>query len=336
MYRLIRPLLFRLDAERAHHLTLTLLAWAGATPPVRAALRQWFTLEAESLAVEAFGVQFKNRVGLAAGYDKNATAVAGLACLGFGHLEVGTVTRQAQAGNPRPRIHRAPAAEAIINRMGFPNAGADALCLQRPPRVRIGINIGKSRETPVEQAATDYCVLFEQIYRQADYVAINVSSPNTLNLRQLQARTALTELLTAVAGVRNRLTPRTPLLVKIAPDLSEAELDDLLDAVALTGVDGIIATNTTTSRRGLPTAYQQLEGGLSGAPLRPQATAVVRYLARRSQGRLPIIGVGGILSAADARERLEAGAWLVQLYTGLIYRGPGLVREILAGLARQG
>jgi dihydroorotate dehydrogenase len=333
IYRLLRPLLFRLDAEQAHHLSLTLLRWAGATPPIRTLLRQIFTLDADQLAVEAFGLRFKNPVGLAAGYDKNASAVLGLSTLGFGHLELGTVTRRPQVGNPKPRVHRVPEAEAILNSMGFPNAGAAAVQVPRVPGVRIGLNLGKGRDTPVDRAAEDYCLLLEQLYRQADYVAINISSPNTLNLRQLQARAAITELLTAVTAVRNRLTPRVPLLVKIAPDLTEAELDDVLDAVGQTGIDGIIATNTTVSRAGIPAAYTTLPGGLSGAPLRNRATEIVRYLARRSEGRLPIIGVGGILSADDALERLEAGAWLIQLYTGLIYRGPGLVSEILAALS---
>lgn len=332
MYQLIRPLFFRLDAERAHHLTLTLLAWAGATPPTRAALRRLFAMEAKTLAVDAFGVRFKNRVGLAAGYDKNGAAVAGLGALGFGHLELGTVTRLPQAGNPTPRVYRVPAAQAIINQMGFPNAGVTALRLPAKSDVRMGINIGKGRDTPLERAAEDYCALFQQVYQRADYVAINVSSPNTLNLRQLQARTAMTELLGAVTTLRNRSTPRVPLLVKIAPDLSESELDDVLDAVAQTGIDGIIATNTTTSRGGIPPADQALPGGMSGAPLRTRATEVVRYLARRSEGRLPIIGVGGIMTPDDALERLDAGATLIQIYTGLIYRGPGLIRDILTAL----
>jgi dihydroorotate dehydrogenase len=271
IYRLLRPLLFRLETEQAHHLSLTLLRWAGATPPTRALLRQIFTLESAPLAVEAFGVHFKNRVGLAAGYDKNATAVLGLSTLGFGHLELGTITRLPQVGNPKPRVHRVIESQAIINSMGFPNGGVEALQIPRAPGVRIGLNLGKGRDTPVERAAEDYCLLFAQLYRQADYVAINISSPNTLNLRQLQARAALTELLTSVVATRNHLTPHVPLLVKIAPDLTEAELDDVLDAVGQTGIDGIIATNTTTSRAGIPATYAALPGGLSGAPLRSRA-----------------------------------------------------------------
>lgn len=327
LYRAVRPLLFRLDAERAHALTLTLLRWAGSFALARFVLRSLFAYERASLATELFGVSFQNRVGLAAGYDKNGVAVTGLACLGFGHAEVGTVTRQPQAGNPRPRIHRVPEAQALINSMGFPNQGVDALRTPCAP-LRVGINIGKGKETPIESAAEDYCFLFERVYRQADYVAINVSSPNTLNLRQLQGRAALEALLTTVTALRDRLTPRRPLLVKIAPDLTQSEIADVLDAITHSGVDGIIATNTTTARTGIPARYAALPGGLSGAPLRGQATAVIRSIAAQTGGRLPIIGVGGVMTPADALEKLDAGAHLVQLYTGLIYSGPGLVRRI--------
>lgn len=333
-YRAIRPLLFRLDAERAHSITLTLLRWAGRFALSRLVLRALFAVEEAGLATELLGLSFKNRVGLAAGYDKNGVAVAGLACLGFGHIEVGTVTPHPQAGNPRPRIHRVPEACAIINSMGFPNQGGAALRIPTAP-VRIGVNIGKGKETPVEHAAEDYCFLFEQVYRQADYVAINVSSPNTLNLRQLQGRAALTALLATVTTVRNRLTPRRPILVKIAPDLTEREIDDVLDAITHSGVDGIIATNTTTARVGIPARYAALPGGLSGAPLRGQSTAIVRYIASQTGGRLPIIGVGGIMTPADALEKLDAGAHLIQLYTGLIYSGPGLVRAINQAIYRK-
>ncbi|RIK44315.1 MAG: quinone-dependent dihydroorotate dehydrogenase [Chloroflexi bacterium] len=312
IYRAVRPLLFRLDAERAHALTLTLLRWAGSFALARFVLRSLFAYERASLATELFGVSFQNRVGLAAGYDKNGVAVTGLACLGFGH---------------RPRIHRVPEAQALINSMGFPNQGVDALRIPCAP-LRVGINIGKGKETPIESAAEDYCFLFERVYRQADYVAINVSSPNTLNLRQLQGRAALEALLTTVTALRDRLTPRRPLLVKIAPDLTQSEIADVLDAITHSGVDGIIATNTTTARTGIPARYAALPGGLSGAPLRGQATAVIRSIAAQTGGRLPIIGVGGVMTPADALEKLDAGAHLVQLYTGLIYSGPGLVRRI--------
>jgi dihydroorotate dehydrogenase len=326
MYQRIRPLLFRLDAEQAHGLTLKLLRWAGDIMVARMLLQRWFAVEDLRLHTEAFGLHFKNRVGLAAGYDKNGIAVPGLATLGFGHIEVGTVTRQMQPGNARPRIWRAPGQQALVNSMGFPNAGV-AACHPAPVAgVRLGVNIGKSKETPVERAAEDYCLLLQQVYERADYVTINVSSPNTLNLRQLQARAAIEDLLRAVARVRQAQS--IPLLVKIAPDLSDSELDDVLAAVIATGIDGVIATNTTTSRAGLPPAYHDLPGGVSGAPLCVRSTAIVQAIAQRTGGRLPIIGVGGIITPDDALAKLDAGAWLVQLYTGLIYSGPGLVRAI--------
>jgi dihydroorotate dehydrogenase len=357
MYDVIRSILFRFDPEWVHALVLGLIKWAGVFPPTCALLRAAFDVDDPGLQVEAFGVKFKNPIGLAAGYDKNGVAVAGLSALGFGHVEVGTVTRQKQIGNPRPRLHRVPEAQALINSMGFPNDGADALCVpfvrtapipgaapgrsalpergdyRRRGGARIGINIGKSKDTPVEAAADDYCALLRLVYRRADYVALNVSSPNTMNLRQLQARAAIEDLLKAVASVRDGLSPRVPLLVKIAPDLTETEVDDVLGAIALAGIDGIIATNTTVAREGIPAKYRELKGGLSGAPLRARSTEMVRYIAQRTSGRLPIIGVGGVASGQDAREKLDAGASLVQMYTGLVYAGPGLARRINRALS---
>jgi dihydroorotate dehydrogenase len=342
MYPIIRPILFRLDPERAHDLTLSLIRWAGMFPPAYAVLRRMYEVADPRLEVETFGVRFKNRIGLAAGYDKNGVAVRGLSALGFGHIEVGTVTLQRQMGNPRPRVHRIPEAHALINSMGFPNEGVDALSIplaktgdyRRRGSARVGVNIGKSKDTPIECAAEDYCTLFRQVYQQADYVAINVSSPNTLNLRQLQARAAMEQLLEAVTQVRDSLSPRVPLLVKIAPDLTESEVDDVLGAIALAGIDGIIATNTSVGREGLPARCQELKGGLSGAPLRARSTDVIRYIARRTAGKLPIVGVGGIASPDDAIEKLDAGASLLQVYTGLVYAGPGLAKHINRALAQ--
>ncbi len=333
MYRLVRPWLFRLDPETAHNLTLLLLKWGGGVSFIRSLLQAQFELNDPKLEVEAFGLKFKNPVGLAAGYDKNGVALRGLACLGFGHIEVGTATLRPQAGNPRPRVHRVPEARALINRMGFPNAGVDALGVEREAKgegrgVRVGINIGKGKDTPLEEAAEEYCELLRRAHDRADYVALNVSSPNTPGLRELQSRSAVEGLLRAVTKVRDELTPRIPLLVKIAPDLSEAEIDGVLEAVIEVGVDGVIATNSTVSREGLPEYAVGLQGGLSGAPLRARATEVVRHIARRTEGKLPIVGVGAILCAEDALEKLQAGAWLVQVYTGLVYTGPGLVRRI--------
>ncbi len=333
MYQLIRPLLFKLDPEHAHNLTLRLIKWAGILPPTYFLLRKLYEVNDPHLEVEAFGLKFKNRVGLAAGYDKNGVAVKGLSALGFGHIEIGTVTLQKQIGNPKPRVHRVPEVRGLINSLGFPNDGVAQVVNLRAqfaklPHIRIGINIGKSKETAIDRAAEDYCELLKRVHAQADYVAVNVSSPNTLNLRQLQAREAITNLLKGIASVRNGLPNHVPLLVKIAPDLSEAEIDDVLDAIALSGFDGIIATNTTIGREGLSEKYQNLKGGLSGAPLRDRSTAIIKYIADRSEGKLPIIGAGGIVEPRDAIEKLEAGATLVQVYTGLIYSGPSLVKQI--------
>ncbi len=327
MYRTIRPLLFKIDPERIHGVTLRLIQLAGQLPPTYALLKRMFEVDDPRLEVDAFGLKFKNPIGLAAGYDKNGVAVKGLSALGFGHVEVGTVTRYKQVGNPKPRVHRVIEAQGVINSMGFPNDGVDALKITRGA-ARVGINIGKSKDTPVEQAADDYCALFKQVYRDADYVAINISSPNTLNLRQLQARELIESLLKQVAAVRDSTAQPVPLLVKIAPDLTEGEIDDVLAAISLAGIDGIIATNTTIGRSGIPARYHDLKGGLSGAPLRDRSTAIIHYIARQTEGKLPIVGVGGIASARDAIEKLEAGATLLQVYTGLIYAGPSLVRQI--------
>lgn len=337
MYGLFRPLLFRLDAERAHNLTLTLLRVAGNLPITNYLMRELFDFRDPRLHVDVFGIQFKNPVGLAAGYDKNGVAVRGLSALGFGHIEIGTVTRSAQVGNPRPRIHRVPGSLALINSMGFPNAGMDAipptsLAEESAGGIRFGINIGKSKDTPLERAAEDYAELLKSVHAHTDYVAINVSSPNTPGLRNLQSRAAVNDLLRALTQVRDELTPRVPLLMKISPDLHETEIDDVLDAVMSCGVDGIIATNTTISRDGVPP--MNVPGGLSGAPLRSRSTQVIRYITQKTRGALPIIGVGGILNAVDAIEKVRAGARLVQVYTGLVYRGPGLVGEINRELIR--
>jgi dihydroorotate dehydrogenase len=342
MYSWIRPLLFRLDAERAHHLTLNALRLAQVVPFGLHFLRAMFDDTATNQSVEAFGLTFKNRVGLAAGYDKNGVAVHGLAALGFGHVEVGTVTRQPQIGNPKPRVHRLPEVRGLINSMGFPNEGLAAFLQRRTAgsgrSFVLGVNIGKGKDTPIERAAEDYCELLQQVVPFADYVALNISSPNTMNLRQLQARAAITGLLQEVVAVRDAFAIKTPsqpkrgralpLLVKIAPDLNESEIDDVLDAIAVTGIDGIIATNTTIGREGLPSYAQNLKGGLSGAPLTAKSTEVIRTIHARTQGALPIIGVGGIMHPADAIEKINAGATLVQVYTGMIYYGPTLARDI--------
>jgi len=355
MYNIVRPLLFRVDAERMHGWTLSALRLAARMGPLRGWLARHFDVRDGRLEVEAFGLKFRNSVGLAAGYDKNGAALAGLALLGFGHIEAGTVTRQPQTGNPQPRIWRLPAAEAIVNSMGFPNEGIGALqpppggltsaqdgsrwsllatgpapegARWRPP-LRVGVNIGKGKDTPLEQAAEDYVALLREAHerRLGDYVAINVSSPNTAGLRQLQGRGPVEALLSEVARARDALWPRLPVLVKIAPDLSKAEIDAVLGAIQASGLDGVIATNTTTGRAEVPQAKNR-PGGVSGRPLTYLSTEVIRHIARQTGGRLPIVGVGGILRPADALEKLDAGAVLVQVYTGLVYTGPELVRNI--------
>ncbi len=331
VYPAIRPLLFCLEPELAHQLTISLVRLASQMPLGPALLRLMFDApDDQRLAVEAFGLKFRNPVGLAAGYDKAGVAVKGLSCLGFGHVEVGTLTLKPQAGNPRPRVHRLPKQNAVINSMGFPNPGVDALNLQRGAfgKTRVGISIGKGKDQPLDRAADDYCELLRRVHPQADYVALNVSCPNMVDLHKLQQRGPLTELLRAITATRNSLNPRLPLLLKLSPDLTEAEIDDTLTAVFDTGVDGIIATNTSTARNGVPSRAVNLKGGLSGAPLRAKSTEFIRYLSGRIQGKLPIVGLGGIGSPADAMEKLDAGASLVQIYTGLIYAGPGLARQI--------
>jgi dihydroorotate dehydrogenase len=325
-------------------------------------LARHFDVRDGRLEVEAFGLKFRNPVGLAAGYDKNGAALAGLALLGFGHIEVGTVTCQPQAGNAKPRVWRFPAAEAIVNSMGFPNGGigvlqpppADLTRAQdrqrrgflamgpapdgirwRPP-LRVGVNIGKGKDTPLERAAEDYVALLREAHARqlGDYVTINVSSPNTAGLRQLQGQGPIEALLVEVARARDALSPRLPVLVKIAPDLSAAEIDSVLAAIQTSGLDGIIATNTTTGRTEVPQA-KNLPGGMSGRPLTHLSTEVIRHIAQQTGGRLPIVGVGGIMRPEDALEKLEAGAALVQLYTGLVYTGPGLVQAANQALLRR-
>lgn len=338
MYPLIRALLFRLDPELAHGITLQLIRLAGALAPVRALLRAWFAVPPRP--VEAFGLKFQNPIGLAAGYDKDGLGWRGLACLGFSHIEVGTVTPLLQPGNPRPRIFRLVEEQGLINRMGFPGHGADYVARHlrgsRPSGLVLGVNLGKNKNTPLEEAARDYLSLMQTFAPLADYLAINVSSPNTLGLRSLQARDSLGDLLTLLAEQRRaqmqQLGHPLPLLVKLAPDLTDEELDDALYAILSTGMDGVIATNTTTSRMGLQTPLAREAGGLSGVPLRQRSTQMIRQIYIRTQGKLPIIGVGGVSSAEDVKEKLDAGAALVQLYTGLIYEGPGLVQKILRGL----
>ena len=316
--RLLRPLLFALDPETAHHFALALLQTAGLLLP-----KSTDTIS----PVSAFGMNFRHRVGLAAGLDKNGIALSAWEALGFSFVEIGTVTAQAQLGNPRPRIFRYPNECALINRLGFNNEGAEVIANRlaelrdrgRWPGIPVGINIGKSRATPIESAVEDYLFSFRTLRAQADYVALNVSSPNTPGLRDLQGGQRLGELLGAINAERGNL----PLLVKIAPDLESAALDEIISVCEANNVSGIIATNTTLDHSAI--AHDE-EGGLSGAPLQNKSTAIVRQIANKT--KIPIIGCGGIFDAGSAREKIEAGAKLLQIYTGFIFRGPKLIREL--------
>ena len=336
-----RSLLFPLDPERAHGLTLGLLRLAGALLPLRTLLGAVYT--APQMPLEAFGLSFKNPIGLAAGYDKDGLSWRGLACLGFGHIEIGTVTLRPQPGNPRPRLFRLSGQHALINRMGFPGQGANyvarRLSLPKPPGLVLGVNLGKNKDTPLENALDDYLALAKVFAPLSDYLVINVSSPNTAGLRSLQRRQALEQLLVPLRRYAKeqqaRLDRPVPLLVKLAPDLADAELDDALDAITIAGVDGVVATNTTLSRLGVDSPLAGEAGGLSGAPLSELSTRMIRRIHAQTGGRLPIIGVGGVMGLADVRAKLDAGATLVQIYTGLVYTGPCLVQSILRDLAPQ-
>ena len=338
LYPLLRPLLFRLDPETAHRVTLSLLDLAARTP--------WCGMQRRDVPddpVTVMGLQFPNRVGLAAGLDKNAAHIRGLSCLGFGFVEVGTLTPRAQPGNPAPRLFRLPPADALINRMGFNNDGIKAALeniAATRRQVPLGINIGKNFDTPIEAALDDYRAGLAAVYEQADYVTINISSPNTANLRNLQGGEAFTALLAGLTEERSRLADlhgrQVPLAIKIAPDIEDDELPALCEALVEHGIDAVIATNTTVGRpgvQGLPQADEA--GGLSGPPVRERSTAVVAALREQLPAGFPIIGVGGIDSAEAALEKVRAGADLVQVYTGLIYRGPRLVRDVAERLAAE-
>ncbi|UOR04294.1 quinone-dependent dihydroorotate dehydrogenase [Hymenobacter aerilatus] len=337
MYKaFLKPALFQLDAERAHHFIFDNLKRAYRLPGTASLLRGLYNFQHPGLEREVFGLKFRNPVGLAAGLDKNAVLTDELAALGFGFVEIGTVTPRPQPGNPTPRLFRLPQDEALVNRMGFNNEGATAaaqrLRQRRNRQAIIGGNIGKNKDTPNEQAAQDYVACVEALHEVVDYFVVNVSSPNTPGLRQLQEREPLIQLLQQVQE-RNRALPQPrPLLLKIAPDLTDSQLDDILLIARETSLSGLVATNTTISRADLRTNATHVDslgaGGLSGKPLRQRATEVIRYLHQRTNGGLPIIGAGGIHSPQDAQEKLAAGATLVQLYTGFIYEGPALIGRI--------
>ncbi|NEV93773.1 quinone-dependent dihydroorotate dehydrogenase [Psychroflexus sp. YR1-1] len=331
MYKqILRPLLFQFDPEAVHHFSFNALKLAYRFPGVSHLLRKTFALEDKRLEREVFGLRFKNPVGLAAGFDKNAELYKELSTLGFGFIEIGTVTPKAQAGNPKKRLFRLKEDSAIINRMGFNNEGVDEAVkrLKSNTNVLIGGNIGKNKVTPNEEAVLDYDYNFDALFDYVDYFVVNVSSPNTPNLRALQDKAPLTQLLSHLQTKNKKKSNPKPILLKIAPDLTESQLLDIIEIVEITKIDGVIATNTTISRAGLTSENKEEAGGLSGMPLRKSSTEVIRFLSEQSNKAFPIIGVGGIMSPEDALEKLEAGASLVQLYTGFVYEGPGLVKAI--------
>lgn len=340
MYRsLIRPLLFLFDPEAIHHFTFRVLSIAGAVPGKKAVLRSLFSMDHPSLERNILGMKFKNPVGLAAGFDKDARLIDELATLGFGFIEIGTLTPKAQPGNDKPRLFRLPKDKAIINRMGFNNKGVLAAVerlKKRKSNVLVGGNIGKNKVTPNERAFEDYSICFEALFPYVDYFVVNVSSPNTPGLRELQEKEPLKKLMAHVKSLSLAKSKPKPVLLKIAPDLTTTQLDDIIDILKETDTDGVIATNTTISRDGLTTESERVNsigaGGLSGQPLTKRSTEVIGYLRGKLGAHYPIIGVGGIMSPEDALEKLNAGADLVQVYTGFIYEGPGFVKRILKTL----
>lgn len=341
---LLKPLLFRLDPERAHELAVDALTLLAATPGLRPAMVAWNRLPSTCKPVSVFGLEFPNRVGLAAGFDKNAVCWPAFEALGFGHVEIGTVTAQAQPGNPKPRMFRFPEEGALLNRMGFNNEGADAVAgrLMEMPGpgqrgIPLGINIGKSKVAPIDEAVEDYRRSFLALAGFADYLVVNVSSPNTPDLRKLQEESRLSELLGELCKLNNERVDkgegRKPLLLKIAPDLSDSQLDGILQILADLRLDGIIATNTTMAREG---HFKELDeaGGISGEPVERKSTEIISRISRQTNGKLPIIGVGGISSPDTAKRKIDAGAALVQVYTGMVYEGPFLAKRVARSLAQ--
>ncbi|MFA0963016.1 quinone-dependent dihydroorotate dehydrogenase [Roseivirga sp. BDSF3-8] len=343
MYKnLIRPFLFRMPAEKAHHFTFNLIRRTFRLPGVASLFGYSTSVQHPALHRKVFGLDFPNPVGLAAGFDKDAKLIDEMARLGFGFIEIGTLTPMPQQGNPQPRLFRLQDDQGLINRMGFNNEGLEAAVERLKKRrsgVIVGGNIGKNKVTPNEEATEDYLKGFDTLYKYVDYFVVNVSSPNTPGLRELQEKEPLTRLLSTLKERNTQMPVQKPILLKIAPDLTNEQLDDIIDIVKSVGVDGLIATNTTIDRSNLKTPDEEVKaigaGGLSGKPLRARSTEVIRYMNEKSGGTIPIIGVGGIMSASDALEKLDAGASLVQLYTGFIYEGPSLIRQINQALMRK-
>jgi len=343
MYKtIIKPLFFLFQPETIHHIVFKIIKFFSAIPGVSSLIRMVYVIDDNRLEIKLFGLVFPNPVGLAAGFDKDAKLYDELGNYGFGFIEIGTLTPKAQPGNEKPRMFRLPEDEALINRMGFNNEGVDAAVerlKKRKTKIIIGGNIGKNKVTPNEEAESDYEKCFEALFDHVDYFAVNVSSPNTPNLRALQDKEPLAKLLTRIKKINSQKSNPKPILLKIAPDLTNEQLDDIIDIVKITKIDGVIATNTTISREGLKTEDSRLKtigaGGLSGKPLTKRSTEVVRYLSTKSNKAFPIIAVGGIHSAEDAIEKLNAGASLVQIYTGFIYEGPGIAKRINKGILKK-
>ena len=352
MYRLVRSLLFRFDAESVHRFSMSSLHAACSIPGVKSLMKRALCVTDPRLKREAFGLVFPNPVGLAAGFDKNARHLRELALLGFGSVEIGTVTPRAQSGNPKPRLFRLPADRALINRMGFNNDGVEAVAERlkdwrktHPMKndgsaLVVGGNIGKNKDTPNEEAWKDYETCFRALHPYVDYFVVNVSSPNTPGLRELQGKEALTRILGNLREIGETLPTQRPLLLKIAPDLTDIQLDEVVDLALVLGIDGLVAANTTLSREGLCADSVEKSksigaGGLSGAPLSARSLDVLKRIRTRSQGRLPVISSGGVFTAKDALERLEAGACLVQVWTGFVYEGPATASRICKGLLKK-
>lgn len=343
MYKyFIKPFLFLKDPEAAHQFTFSWIKRFFNLPVLQSLIKSGFAYEHPVLERTVFGLTFSNPIGLAAGFDKDASLIDEMSLLGFGFIEIGTLTPRPQAGNPKPRLFRLPKDQALINRMGFNNGGVTAAVerlKKRKTRVLIGGNIGKNKDTPNEEALNDYLYCLHALHPYVDYFVVNVSSPNTPDLRRLQDKEPLEKLLTAIKKAMERYPKIRPVLLKIAPDLTDGQLDDIIAIVTGTGIDGVVATNTTIDRQGLKTSEEEVEkmgaGGLSGKVLSDRSTEVIRYLTSKSGNAFPVIGVGGIFSDRDVQEKLEAGASLVQVYSGMIYEGPALVKRLKKGLAKR-
>ncbi len=336
MYKsIIRPILFKFQPETIHNLTFAFFKLAKFIPGASLLLKKNFQINNDKLKRKVFGIEFPNPIGLAAGLDKDAEAFDMLGYMGFGFVEIGTLTPKPQPGNPKPRIFRLPKDKALINRMGFNNKGVDAAIKnlkKRKSKIIIGGNIGKNKITPNENAISDYEKAFNSLFPYVDYFVVNVSSPNTPNLRDLQEKEPLTKLLKHLQSLNNQKDTSKPILLKIAPDLAFEQIDDIIEIIKETKIAGLIATNTTIERKGLSYPKEYIDkigaGGLSGAPLKNRSTEILRYIVKKSENAFPVISVGGIMSVEDALEKLEAGAALVQIYTGFIYEGPGLIKKI--------